>query len=320
VSQPAGMTAAEQTQEHPRWSDLLEQQDRVISRRQALLGGLSEDQWQWRLDSGRWQPVLPGVAVAHTGEVTDGQRAWAAVLYAREGAHLSADAALLQLGMKLPSPREIHVVTSRELRPQWFNASGESAAVRLVPHRLKHADQWKHPVKQPATLRAAPAALHAAAWAVSDRAAEWRVAAAVQQRLVRPADLRRALDQMPQVHRHALMGEVLDDVEFGAHAASELDFLRFLRRHALPPPDRLQRPVRAGKICYLDGWWERPRVSAEIDGAHHRLVGAWDDDALRANDVVLVERHDRILLLRFTRGNMRHDEARVAEQLRAVLL
>jgi hypothetical protein len=314
------MTTAARTTEHPRWPDLLEQQDHVISRRQALLGGLSEDQWQWRLDSLRWQAVLPGVAVAHTGEVTDKQRAWAAVLYARGGAHLSADTALIQLGMKLPSPHEIHVATSRELRPQWFLASGESDAVRFVPHRLKHAEQWKHPVRQPPVLRAAPAALHAAAWAASDRAAEWRVAAAVQQRLVRPTDLRRALEQMPQVHRHALLEEVLDDVEFGAHAASELDFLRFLRRHALPPPDRLQRPVRKGKLRYLDGWWERQRVSAEIDGAHHRSVGSWDDDTLRANDVVVVERHDRILLLRFTRGNLRHDEARVAEQLRAVLL
>lgn len=61
-------------------------------------------------------------------------------------------------------------------------------------------------------------------------------------------------------------------------------------------------------------------MNAELDGAHHRTVGSWDDDALRANDVVLVERHDRILLLRFTRGNLRHDGDRVAAQLRDALL
>ena len=125
---------------------------------------------------------------------------------------------------------------------------------------------------------------------------------------------------MPHLPRKALLREVLDDVELGAHAASELDFLRFLRRHGLPAPDRLQRPIRSGTLRYLDAWWERQRVTAEMDGAHHRLVGVWDDDALRANDVVLVERHDRILLLRFTRGNLRHDELRVAAQLRKALL
>ena len=302
------------------WRELLEQQDDVISRTQARRGGLSEDQWQWRLDTGRWRSVLPGVAVAHSGEVTDRQRAWAAVLCAGEGAFLSADAALIVHGMRLSASNELHVVCSRQVRQQTFCERSEEPARRLVPHRLTQLPAWLHPARQPPVLRVAPAVLHAAAWAVTDKAAEWRVAAAVQQRLVRPADLRQSLKEMPYVHRHALLVAVLDDVELGAHAASELDFLRFLRRHGLPLPDRLQRPVRSGKLRYLDAWWEKQRVSAEMDGAHHRLVGTWEDDTLRANDVVLVERHDRILLLRFTRGNLRHDEARVAAQLRDALV
>ena len=52
----------------------------VLSRPQALHGGLTPEQWRWRLVSGRWHSVLPGVAVSHSGEVTAGQRAWAAVL------------------------------------------------------------------------------------------------------------------------------------------------------------------------------------------------------------------------------------------------
>lgn len=300
------------------WSAVLEQQDRVISRRQARLGGISEDQWQWLLDRGRWQTVLPGVAVAHTGAVTARQRAWAAVLYAGDGAHLSADAALIEYGLRLPEPSTLHVAVPerRIVTPRRLVDDGPL----LQPHRVLRLSAWTHPVRQPPVLRIAPATLHAAAWALSDRAAEWRLAAAVQQGVTRPEDLRRALVQMPRVRRRALIADVLDDIELGAHAASELDFLRFLRRHQLPAPDRLQRPVRRGSVRYLDAWWERQRVSAEIDGVHHRLVGTWEDDALRANDVVLVERHDRILLLRFTRGNLRHDEPRVAEQLRDALL
>lgn len=305
----------------PTWDELLVQQDGVIGRRQARLGGLSEDAWQWRLDSGRWQSVLPGVAVAHNGEITDRQRAWASVLYAGSKAALSADAALIEYGMRVPSPAVVHVAIPerRIVVRQSFPAQGDQT-LRLVPHRVRGLELWTHPARQPALLRVDPAVLHAAAWATSDRAAEWRVAAAVQQRLVRPADLRSTLEGMPRLRRRGLLGIVLDDVEFGAHAASELDFLRFRRRHGLPPPDELQRPVRTGKVRYLDAWWKRQRVTAEIDGAHHRLVGDWDDDALRANDVVIAEQHDRLLLLRFTTGNLRHEGPRVAAQLRAVLL
>lgn len=64
------------------WQQLPDEQDGVISRVQARRAGMSEDQWQWWLDTGRWQSVLPGVAVAHSGQVSDRQRAWAAVLTA----------------------------------------------------------------------------------------------------------------------------------------------------------------------------------------------------------------------------------------------
>ncbi|MDQ3611862.1 MAG: hypothetical protein M4D85_09725 [Actinomycetota bacterium] len=59
----------------PTWRDLLRVQDQVIARRQALRGGMSAAAWDWRFTSRRWQLVLPGVAVAHTGTVTWEQRA-----------------------------------------------------------------------------------------------------------------------------------------------------------------------------------------------------------------------------------------------------
>jgi very-short-patch-repair endonuclease len=302
------------------WDEVIAAQGGVIARRQALIGGLTPRQWQWRLET-RWQSVLPGVAVAHRGPVTAAQQAQAAVLYAGPGAHLTADVALVQLGMKLPATRVVHVVVPEEraVRPQDFPRTDDDPAVRLLPHRMRRLEQWAHPVRIPPVLRAPMATLHAAAWATSDRSGEWRLAAAVQQRIIRPADLRVALEHVPQLPRRALLREVVDDVEHGASAASELKLLRFLRRHGLPAPDRLQRPVRWGTVRYLDAWWERQRVVAEMDGAHHRLVGSWDDDLLRANGVQLVERHDRLLLLRFSAGNLRHDAALVAAQLREAL-
>ena len=301
------------------WQELLEQQAGVLSRIQALRSGLTEEKWQWLIESGRWQRVVPGVAVAHSGLVTDRQRAWVGVLHAGDGAALTADAALIEHGMKLARPGVLDVAVPhrRVVRAQQLTLGEVEEPLR--PHRLRELALWRHPVRRPAVLRVAPAALHAAAWAVSDRAGEWRLAAVVQQGLTQVPDLRRALAQMPRLSRRSLIRQVLDDVEYGAHAGSELDFLRFLRRHGLPLPDRLQRPVRAGRLRYLDAWWERQRVAAEVDGAHHRSVGSWEADTLRTNGVVLQERHDRVLLLRFTRGNLRHDEREVADQLRAAL-
>ena len=142
----------------------------------------------------------------------------------------------------------------------------------------------------------------------------------MQQRLVTVPQLREALVLLPRLPRRALVRTVLDDVELGAHAQTELDLLAFLRRHRLPLPDRLQFVVRANGKRYLDGWWDKQRVAAEVDGAHHMEVVAWDEDALRANAVVVTHRADRVILLRVTTGNLRHAQAELAAQFRAVLL
>lgn len=310
------------------WQERVEEQDGVLARRQALTGGLTDDQWQWRLASGRWQPVLPGVAATHSGPVTMRQRAWAAVLYAGAGAVLAGDAALTELGLQVPGQParlDVAVPDRRTVVRQTFShrppgADDDEVLARcVVPHSVSRLACFVHPARVLPTMRLAPAVLHAAAWAPSGRAAEWRVAAAVQQRMVLPRELRATLGQLPRLRRRQLLLTVLDDVELGAHAASELDLLRFLRRHGLPAPDRLQRPVRSGRLRYLDAWWERQRVAAELDGAHHRSVAAWEDDVLRANDLVVAGRADGTVLLRFTTGNLRHDAARVAAQLTRVL-
>ena len=303
------------------FQQVVAEQDGVLTRQQALHGGLTEDQWQWRLDADRWRPLCRGVVVTHTGPVTPRQCSWAAVLVAGPGACLSGDAALLELGLGVGPVGVLHVAVpyGRSVTPRVLAARGVPL-VRVQPRRVTGLAALRHPARRPPTVRAAPAVLHAAAWVGSDRAAQWRIAAAVQQRLVLPQDLRSSLAALQRLPRRPLIAAVLDDVEQGAHAAGELDFLRFLRTWRLPPPDRLQRPVRLGRIRYLDAWWERQKVAAELDGAHHRIAGAWDDDVLRANDVLVAGRQEGTVLLRFTNANLRHDGARVAAQLAAVLL
>lgn len=295
------------------WREVLTRQEGVITRAQALTGGLSRHSWEWLV--GRdWQRLLPGVAVAHTGAPTDRERAWAAVLYGGTQAALSGDVALILQGVKLKAPCAIDLAVPRARRvvPQEFNNGPE-----LVVHRVKGVDRWTWAVHGLPLVRAHAAVLHAASWADSDRAAEWRIAAAVQQRKTAVVLLRKALSQMPVLTRRPLIREVLDDVELGAHAGSELQYLRFCRTHELPLPDELQRRVRAGAVHYLDARYRRQQVTVELDGAHHIQVGQWEADALRTLRIAVALPGERVL--RLTTGLLRHDAAEVAALLRVIL-
>ena len=307
------MTSPEQNDEPPAYAELLEMQGGVIGRQQALAGGLTVERWRWSLAADRCQVLLPGVVVMHTGTPTFAEKVQGAVVYGGEGAAVSGDALLHLLSPRRTSaPDVIDIAVAA--------ACQVAACGFFRPHRCSRLAEFVHPVRVPRQIRVATGTLHAASWARSDRAAEWRVAAAVQRRLVTVPQLRSALVELPRLKRRRTIRLVLDDVELGAHARTELDFLAFLRRHGLPLPDRLQLKVRADGVRYLDAWWEKQRVVVEMDGVHHMDVGTWDEDVLRANAVAVTHRDDRVILLRLTSGNLRHREAQVAAQLRAVLV
>src|SRR5687767_14255626 len=59
---------------------LLADQDRIISRRQALQAGLTRADIAGRLKRRQWVKVHPGVYAAQTGRLSWQQQAWAAVL------------------------------------------------------------------------------------------------------------------------------------------------------------------------------------------------------------------------------------------------
>ncbi|MFP5219870.1 MAG: hypothetical protein ACLGIG_09050 [Actinomycetes bacterium] len=305
----------------PTWEELLAEQHGVLARSQALATGMSRSAWAWRHDSERWSSLLPGVALAHLGTPDDEQIGWGAVVHCGPGSAVTGDWALLLHGFRSavrPTRVDVAVTEGRAVRRAVLRAG--DVRLDVVPRQVRGLEGLLHPVRRPPVVRLPAAALHAAAAAATDRAAEWRVAAVVQQRLTSPTQLRTALGAHPRLRRRRLVADVLDDVEQGAHSGSELAFLRLLREAGLPLPDRLQRPVRANGKRYLDGWWERQRVAAEIDGAHHVEVGQWDEDVLRHNAVVVAERSDRVLPLRFTTTNLRHDRPEVIGQLRMALL
>jgi hypothetical protein len=281
---------------------------------------MSPREWDWRLTH-TWQSVIPGVAVAHTGGLSDRQRAWCAVLHAGSGAAISGDAALLEWGFKPASDRwrrpdvDVAVPVHRRV----VGVRRREPAPLVVCHRVAGLEPWVTPMRGLPVTKAHAAVLHAASWAKSDRAAEWRLAAVVQQRITAAPLIRAALSEMPRLPRRALMRAVLDDVELGAHAASELEFLRFCRTHGLPLPDALQLRVRAGRTHYLDGHYKRQKVSVELDGAHHRSAGQWEADLLRSLQLAVARRGTGDLTIRLTPTQLRYDAEVIAPLLRALL-
>lgn len=298
------------------WQELVDRQDGVLARHQALSRGMTRHEWAWKLERGIWQLAIPGVAFTHSGGTTERQRAWVAALHGGRDALVSGDAALSLLGLSLPTLQAVDVAVPRDRHVVGGRIRGVDP-VPLAVHRVSGVSTWRREVRGLPLARSQAAVLHAVAWASSDRDAEWRIAAAVQRRMTAVPLLREALATMPSLKRRALVVAVLDDVELGAHAGSELQFLRFCRVHGLPRPDELQVRVRSGRVHYLDARYRRQRVTIEVDGAHHREVATWEADALRTLRVVAALPGEQVI--RLTPGLLRHDGDEVARHLRAIL-
>lgn len=301
---------------HEAWRELPSVADQVLSRRQGRKLDLTADAWQWQLDRGYWRPVLPGVVTLHSGERTRAQLHWASVLKVGSDAALGGDNVLQDLGFPFKDLRTVDVATQRrDLKP---HRTDDGIVVR--PRLVVGLDALRDPGSPLPRMTVVASALFAAEWAPTSRSAEWRLATAVQRGLVAPSDVRALLRARDDVGRAALIATVLDDVELGAHALGELDFLKLCRDFDIPEPDELQVAVRVESgMRYLDFRYRRPKVRGEIDGAQHRWVDVWEADLLRGNDLALAQRGSDEIQLRWSGSQVRHDRAIVARQLRQAL-
>jgi hypothetical protein len=155
-------------------------------------------------------------------------------------------------------------------------------------------------------------------WSRSPRTACGALAAGVQQRLTTAERLRSALEPAGRVQHRKLLLAVLADIEGGAQAVSELDFLRFCRRHGLPRPQLQVRVDTGGRRRYLDATFVRKDgrlVGVEIDGAAHLVVATYWQDMRRLNDLVIDGRR----ILRFASAAIHADDADAVHQLRTAL-
>jgi Protein of unknown function (DUF559) len=294
--------------------DLLAWQDGVLATRSALTY-LSPGALRWRLESGRWQQPCRGVAVVHSGPLTDAQMLWVAIMWAGRGAALAGltsarlqgfrgfDEKVNSIHLLLPAAR-----TARDTPPPF-------PVVVHYSRSLTAADI--HPVRRPPQTRIARSLVDAAAWMATDRGAQAVLAAGVQQRLVRAADLAAELDRNERLHRRKLLRTAIADSGGGAHALSELDFTTLVVRHfGLPEPSRqVPRLDGQGRRRWLDVCWEEARLVVEIDGAAHLDALQYWDDMDRSNDLTL----DHHVVLRFPAWVIRDRPAYVAAKIKKAL-
>jgi len=275
----------------------------------AAQDSMGEPAVRWRLASGHWRRVCHGVIVAQSGPLTEEQRLWAAILAAGDEAVLAGLTAATLGGLSGFDERRIHLLIPASRRTR-------KALRGVVVHRsvlLGRGDV--HPVRLPPRTRLARSLVDAAAWADTNRLARAILAAGVQQRLVRPADLGQVVEHCPRGSRRALIRATLADVAGGAEAVSELDFCDLVRRYGLPEPDRQARRVDGEGYRWLDAVWEWARLVAEIDGRWHMDVRAWWADMRRDNSLTI----DGYRVLRFPAFAVRDHPKEVAGQIAKAL-
>jgi very-short-patch-repair endonuclease len=263
----------------------------------------------------RWRSVCRGVLFTRNGPLTRPQQLWAAILIAGSGSRLAGPTAAAEGGVTGLRPEPLHVIVPVDRRPsaQLPRLPADMPAVRV--HRTALLESHCLDGRPPRTTLAR-SAIDAAAWASHDREARAILAASCQQGRADPAEIRAVLAELPRVNRRKLIDDMIADIEGGADALSESDFLALCRRHHLPCPTLSRRRRDAdGRLRFIDAYWPEHRLQVEIDGAHHMDARHWAADMLRQNQIWIAG--DRIL--RFPSWLLRTDPASVATQLRAAL-
>lgn len=241
---------------------LATRQHDVLTRRQCLGAGMTARAVQWRVRSGRWVRLHPGVFLTKPGRDDWPMRATAALLSVDSGG-TAADAALCGSsaaylwGLNRNPPREVEVVVPY-------------AKTVAVPQgaTLRRSLRWDDLVHEMAYpwRTTVPATVLEVATKGSEADALSLVARAVQQQLTTPGELRREISARGG-HRHSrLLKRALADVAEGMESGAELLFVRNVERPHGLPRSRPQARSGVGRHRRHDFGYNDYRLLVEVDG------------------------------------------------------
>lgn len=283
----------------------------VISRRQALAAGLPLKAIEWRVTTGRWVAVHPGVYTPRSAQSSWQQRLMAAVLRGGNEAFAShrAAAALWRLDGIQERAVEISVPSARRIRG-------------AVVHRRSRSD---HPptveldripatgIERTLVDLASVLSRERAALALDDALRRGRVSLEQMGQTLRalPTKGRKGAGTLRE-----LVGQ-RDNRDCQTESRLEASFLGVLRREDLPLPMAQFRVEEAGKvIARLDFAYPSIRLGIETDGYRwHGGRERWAKDMRRENRLKLLG----WTLLRFSWEDVKDRPEHVVRQIRIAL-
>lgn len=295
-------------------TELGSHQDEVVRREQLLDIELAPHVVAYMIESKRWQADADGlVVVLHNGPLTRRQQETVAVLAGGRLCALAARTAAARAGLDGWDAELVEVLVPR---------GTTYPKLRLVEVKVHESRRFTsddvHAASWPPRVGIERALVDAACWSRRPRTACGVLAAGVQQRLTTAERLRTELEKAGKVKFHRLLMKALSDIEGGAHAVSEMDFIRFCARNGLPKPthQRVRRDPR-GRRRYLDAVLAGPlgEVKVEIDGALHLVVQTYWSDMYRGNEMTIAKDG----ALRFPSYVIYSDDPDALDQLRRAL-
>jgi hypothetical protein len=251
--------------------ELLDLQHGVLTRTQALDGGLTPKMVEVKLRSAGWQRLQTGVYATFSGEPPRSALLWAAVLRAGPKSALSHQTAAELYGLlDTPAPA-IHVTVphgSPVMRPQG-----------VIVHYSIRLEQARHPVLIPPRTRIEESVLDLAETASTVDQAIGVILRANASRKTTAAHIAATMERRGRMRWRRELSVALDLGGQGVHSLLEFRYVnRVERPHGLPQ-GRRQRPVRrGGSRQYQDVGYEGYDLVVELDGrAAHPQWSRWAD-------------------------------------------
>ena len=222
---------------NPSCTELVELQSGVISRKQAILGGMEPDVIDGLLRSRRWQWLQRGSYAVFTGQPPREATLWAALLRAGPGAALSHQTAAELFRLTDRPSSLIHLTI-----PAGRRVDGIAGA---VIHRSARVEEARHPALLPPRTRIEETVLDLTQNAAcAEDAFSW-VCSACQRGLTTTARLGSAMSTRRKLRWRAELSGLLSDVGEGAHSVLEYRYVRRVERpHGLPRARRQRRLIR----------------------------------------------------------------------------
>jgi hypothetical protein len=249
------------------FQQLTEIQRGVISRQQALGGGLTPDAIDWLIRSGRWQLLQRGVYCVFTGRLSRETVLWAALLAAGSQAVLSHQTAA-----------ELFKITDRQSSLVHVTIPANRHVVRrqgIVVHRSTRIEAARHPSLLPPRTRIEETVLDLVVQAAMFDAAFAIACAACQRRLTTPGRLAEAMSRRKKMRWRAELTAAIAEIGSGVHSLLEFKYVRDVERpHGLPQASRQARIARdGGSPSWTTCMTTTVCASSLTAGKHIQMIG-----------------------------------------------